>query len=49
MPCESRLNAAGQPEPSTMRAYFNIEREDARLYHIVLNTERLSIEACVKM
>jgi cytidylate kinase len=32
----------------TMRAYFNIEREDARLYPIVLNTERLSIEACVK-
>ena len=32
----------------TMRAYFNVEQEDARLYHIVLNTERLSIEACVK-
>jgi cytidylate kinase len=32
----------------TMRAYFNVEREDARLYHVVLNTERLSIEACVK-
>lgn len=32
----------------TMRAYFNIEHEDARLYHIVLNTERLSIETCVK-
>jgi hypothetical protein len=31
-----------------MRAYFNIEHEDARLYHIVLNTERLSIETCVK-
>jgi osmotically-inducible protein OsmY len=31
-----------------MRAYFNIEQEDARLYHIVLNTERLSIEARVK-
>jgi cytidylate kinase len=31
----------------TMRAYFNIEQEDARLYHIILNTERLSIEACV--
>jgi cytidylate kinase len=33
----------------TMRAYFDIEQEDARLYHIVLNTERLSIEACVKI
>jgi osmotically-inducible protein OsmY len=32
----------------TMRAYFNVEEEDPRLYHIVLNTERLSIEACVK-
>jgi cytidylate kinase len=32
----------------TMRAYFNVEREDARLYHIVLNTERLPIEACLK-
>jgi len=31
----------------TMRAYFNVEREDPCLYHIVLNTERLSIEACV--
>jgi cytidylate kinase len=32
----------------TMRAYFNVEEEDPRLYHIVLNTERLSIEACVR-
>jgi cytidylate kinase len=32
----------------TMRAYFNVEEEDPRLYHIVLNTQRLSIEACVK-
>jgi hypothetical protein len=32
----------------TMRAYFNVEQEDPRLYHIVLNTQRLSIEACVK-
>ena len=32
----------------TMRAYFNVEREDPRLYHIVLNTQRLSIGACVK-
>jgi cytidylate kinase len=31
----------------TLRAYFNVEQEDARLYHMVLNTERLSIEACV--
>src|SRR5712671_1487050 len=29
-------------------AIFNIEQEDARLYHIVLNTERLSIAACVE-
>jgi cytidylate kinase len=32
----------------TLRAYFNVEQEDARLYHIVLNTERLSIDACVQ-
>jgi cytidylate kinase len=32
----------------TMRAYFNVEQEDPRLYHIVLNTQRLSIEACVR-
>jgi osmotically-inducible protein OsmY len=32
----------------TMRAYFNVEHEDPRLYHIVLNTQRLSIQACVK-
>ncbi len=31
----------------TLRAYFNVEQEDARLYHIVLNTERLSVDACV--
>jgi cytidylate kinase len=31
----------------TLRAYFDVEQEDAQLYHIVLNTERLSIEACV--
>jgi cytidylate kinase len=32
----------------TMRAYFDVEQEDARLYHIVLNTERLPIAACVR-
>ena len=31
----------------TLRAYFDIEQEDARLYHVVLNTERLSVETCV--
>jgi cytidylate kinase len=31
----------------TLRAYFNLEQEDARLYHIVLNTERLSVDTCV--
>jgi cytidylate kinase len=40
-----RHDAAGT---RTMRAYFNVEQEDPRLYHIVLNTQRLSIEACVK-
>lgn len=32
----------------TMGIFFNIEQEDARLYHVVINTERLSVEACVK-
>jgi cytidylate kinase len=32
----------------TMTVYFNVEQEDPRLYHLVLNTERLSIDACVK-
>jgi cytidylate kinase len=31
----------------SLRAYFNVEQEDAGLYHIVLNTERLSVDACV--
>jgi cytidylate kinase len=31
----------------TLRAYFNVEEEDARLYHIMLDTERLSVDACV--
>jgi cytidylate kinase len=31
----------------TLRAYFEVEQEDARLYHIVLNTERLTVDACV--
>jgi cytidylate kinase len=31
----------------TLRAYFSVEQEDARLYHIVLNTERLSVDTCV--
>lgn len=31
----------------SLRAYFDVEHEDARLYHIVLNTERLSVDACV--
>jgi hypothetical protein len=43
-----QLERYGATRARTMRAYFNIEQEDARLYHIVLNTERLSIEACVK-
>ena len=31
-----------------IRASFDVEREDALLYHIVLNTERLSVDSCVK-
>jgi cytidylate kinase len=32
----------------TMRASFNVERDDALLYHMVLNTARMPIDACVK-
>jgi len=32
----------------TMRASFNVERDDAFLYHMVLNTARMPIDACVK-
>jgi cytidylate kinase len=31
-----------------MRASFGVEQEDALLYHIVLNTERMSVDACVQ-
>jgi len=31
-----------------MRTSFGIEQEDALLYHIILNTERLSVGACVR-
>jgi cytidylate kinase len=31
-----------------MRASFGVEQEDALLYHIILNTERLSVGACVR-
>jgi cytidylate kinase len=32
----------------TMSIYFNVEQEDPRLYHVVVNTERLPVDACVK-
>jgi cytidylate kinase len=32
----------------TMNTYFNVEHEDARLYHLVVNTDRLSVQTCVK-
>jgi cytidylate kinase len=31
-----------------MRGSFNVEREDTLLYHLVLNTDRLPVDACVK-
>jgi cytidylate kinase len=31
-----------------VRGSFNVEREDALLYHLVLNTDRLPVDACVK-
>lgn len=32
-----------------MRAAFNTETEDVRLYHLILNTDRLPVDACVRM
>jgi len=31
-----------------MRGSFHVEREDALLYHLVLNTDRMPVDACVK-
>jgi osmotically-inducible protein OsmY len=31
-----------------MRGSFNVEREDALLYHLVLNSDRLPVDACVE-
>jgi cytidylate kinase len=39
-----RFDAA---QARAMRASFDVEHEDARLYHIVLNTDRLPVDACV--
>jgi tripartite-type tricarboxylate transporter receptor subunit TctC/cytidylate kinase len=33
----------------TMRAAFDVDREDPLLYHIVLNSGRFSVDDCVKM
>jgi cytidylate kinase len=40
-----RVDAA---QARAMRTSFNVEEEDALLYHIVLNTDRLPVDACVK-
>jgi len=32
----------------TMLAAFNVDRDDALLYHMVLNTARMPVDACVK-
>jgi len=39
-----RIDAANA---RTLRTSFNVEQEDALLYHIVLNTDRLPVDACV--
>jgi cytidylate kinase len=31
-----------------LRGSFNVERENALLYHLVLNTDRMPVDACVK-
>ncbi len=40
-----RFDAA---QARAMRASFNVEQEDSLLYHIVLNTDRVPVDACVK-
>ena len=32
-----------------MHGSFDVEQEDAQFYHLVLNTERLPVDACVRM
>jgi cytidylate kinase len=39
-----RVDAA---QARAMWASFNVEQEDALLYHVVLNTDRLPVDACV--
>ena len=39
-----RFDAA---QARSMRASFDVEHEDALLYHLVLNTERVPVDACV--
>jgi hypothetical protein len=40
------LNAA---HTRTVRAAFKVEQDDALLYHVVLNTGRVSVDDCVKI
>jgi cytidylate kinase len=45
---QARIERDDAARARTMTVYFNVEQEDPRLYHVVVNTERLSIDACVK-
>jgi cytidylate kinase len=44
---QARIKREDDARARTIRAYFGIEEEDARVHHLVLNTERLSVDACV--
>jgi cytidylate kinase len=45
---QARIEDDDAARARTMTVYFNVEQEDPRLYHVVVNTERLSIDTCVK-
>jgi len=44
---QARIEREDDARARTIRAYFGVEEEDARVHHLVLNTERLSVDACV--
>jgi cytidylate kinase len=44
----AQIERADAAAARTMNIYFNAEHEDAHLYHLVVNTERLSVQTCVK-
>jgi cytidylate kinase len=44
---QARIERDDDARARTTSAFFKIEEEDARLHHVAINTERLSVETCV--